>query len=110
MGTRNVTADSFAETLDLLIVALCRGYEARERAIHDGSCKRRTLMEYAYINRRLADATREIVGDDYLIYIHEIGERIGYAYSGVDDTCETEYKVKKKLAKINIARKLHLLD
>ena len=110
MGTRNVTADSFVQALDVLIVALCLGYEARERAIHDGSCKRRTLMEYAYINRRLADATREIVGDDYLIYIHEIGERIGYAYSSIDNICESEYKIKKRLAKMNIARRLHLLD
>ena len=67
-------------------------------------------MEYEYINRRIADATREIVGEEFLNYIHEIGERIGYAYSKVEDISDTEYKVKKKRVKLNIARKMHLLD
>lgn len=110
MGTRNVNTDAFSETLDFLIVAFCRGFEARERAIREKRCGRRTIMEYEYINRRIADATREIVGDDFPNYIHEIGKKIGYAHSRVDGISETDYKVKKRQVKMNIARKMHLLD
>lgn len=110
MGSCTVNDKGFSDTLDFLIIALCRDYETRERAIEEKSCKRRTLMEYEYINRRLSDAAREIVGKDFRTYIHEIGERIGYAYSRVDGLSETDYKIKKKEVKLNIARKLHLLD
>ena len=110
MGSGNVTSGGFTEALDFLIIAFCRGFDARERAIDEKSCSRRTVMEYEYINRRLVDASREIVGDDYLIYIYEIGEKIGYAHSRVSDICETDYKMKKKQVKMNMARKMHLLD
>ena len=110
MGVGYVNDNGFSETLDFLIIALCRDFETRERSIKEKSCNRRTLMEYEYINRRLVDAAREIVGESYGIYIKEIGERIGYAYSRVDGLSETDYKIKKKEVKLNIARKLHLLD
>ena len=110
MGTRDVAPGGFTETLDMLIVAFCRDFEAREDAIRLKSCQRRTIMEYEYINRRIAHASREIVGDDYNIYIYEIGQRIGYANSSVGDISETDYKIKKRLVKMNIARKMHLLD
>ena len=110
MGTRNVNNDAFSDTLDFLIVAFCRNFASRDRAIRERSCQRRTLMEYEYINRQIADATREIVGDDYLDYIYEIGEKIGYAHSKVYGLSETDYKIKKKQVKMNIARKMHLLD
>ena len=110
MGTRYVNDRGFSETLDFLIIALCRDFETRERAIADKSCKRRTLMEYQYINGRLVSAAEEIVGREYKTYIHEIGERIGYAYSEIDGISETEYKDRKKEVKLNIARRLHLLD
>ena len=110
MGTRYVNDKGFSDTLDFLIVALCRDFQTRERAIAENSCNRRTLMEYEYINIRLVEAAREIAGEEYGNYIYEIGERIGYAYSRVNAASETDYKIKKKEVKINIARKLHLLD
>ena len=57
MGSRYVNDRGFSETLDFLIIALCRDFATRERAIAEKSCKRRTLMEYEYINRRLAGAS-----------------------------------------------------
>ena len=110
MGSRYVNDRGFSETLDFLIIALCRDFATRERAIEEKSCKRRTLMEYEYINRRLVYAAEEIVGSEYRIYIREIGEKIGYAYSEIDGVSETEYKERKKEVKLNIARRLHLLD
>ncbi len=67
-------------------------------------------MEYEYVNVRLEDAAREIVGSDFEIYINEIGESIGYASSRIDGISENAYKRKKREVKINIAKKLHLLD
>ena len=110
MGVGYVNDNGFSETLDFLIIALCRDFETRERSIKEKSCNRRTLMEYEYINRRIMDAAREIVGESYGIYIKEIGERIGYAYSRIDHLSETDYKIKKREVKLNIARKMHLLD
>ena len=110
MGAGNVSDKGFSDTLDFLIVAFCRDFETRERSIKEKSCKRRTLMEYEYINRRLVDAAREIVGESYRTYIKEIGERIGYAYSRIEHLSETDYKLKKREVKLNIARKMHLLD
>ena len=100
MGTGYLSDKGYGDTLDYLIVAFCRDYQARESAIEEKSCKKRTLMEYEYINRRLADAATEIVGDDFEIYINEIGNKIGYAYSEIDDISETEYKVLKKEVKL----------
>lgn len=110
MGDWYVNDKGYTETLDLLIVAMCRDFFTRTRAIETKSCKRRTLMEYEYLNRTLIDATYEIVGEEYNIYINEIGNKIGYAYSKVGGISETEYKARKKEVKINIAKKLHLLD
>ena len=110
MGLIYVNSQEYADTLDLLIVAFCRDYSTRTRAIAEKQYKRRTLMEYEYINRILRDAAIEIVGDDFEHYINEIGNRIGYAYSKINGVCETDYKVKKREVKLNIAKKLHLLD
>lgn len=110
MGSHFIDTDGFSDTLDCLIIAFCRDFETRERAIEDKSCSKRTLMEYEYINRRIRDGAREVVGDQYKTYVREIGERIGYAYSEVDAISETEYKKRKKETKIHIAKKLHLLD
>ena len=76
-----------------------------------GSCTERTGMEYKYINLHMADAAAEIAGERLApIYIDEIGTRTGYAHSRVDCVSETTYKEQKQSVKINIAKKLHLLD
>ena len=110
MGTGYVSDRGFSETLDFLIVAFCRDFETRERSIKEKSCQRRTLMEYEYINHRIYDAACEIVGGDGEIYIQEIGEKTGYAYSKVAGVSEPTYKTRKKEVKLNIAKKLHLID
>ena len=110
MGDWYMNVKGYSETLDCLIVAICRDFCTRSRALSEKMYKRRTLMEYEYLNRRLIDATSEIVGTDYEIYINEIGNRIGYAYSQIDGISETEYKTRKKQVKVNIAKKLHLMD
>lgn len=98
-------------TLDELVVALCKDYERRAAAIADGACSRRTEIEYRYINYRIFDAARDIVGEELChAYINEIGRKIGYAYSEVDTVSETTYKKQKQAIKINIAKKLHLID
>ena len=108
MGTRNISG--YDDTLDGVIVALCRDFERRETAVGDGKCSTRTSMEYKYINSRLLGAAMEIVGEDARAYIHEIGERVGYAYSAIDQISESTYKQAKKEVKLNIAKKLHMMD
>ena len=110
MGTGYVNQNGYTDTLDLLIIALCRNYKSRAEAIREKSFKRRTLMEYEYINRCLCDAAEDIAGADGMTYINEIGEKIGYAYSSIDGISETEYKRRKLEVKFSIARKLHLMD
>ena len=110
MGAWNVRSENLDDTLDTLVVALCYGFFARDKAIKEKRCTRRTLMEYEYINQHLESAVREIVGDDYEIYISEIGNRIGYAKSELYDVGETKYKKLKKEVKINVAKRLHLVD
>ena len=101
----------YTETLDMLVVALCYDFERREKAIAERSCKTRTEMEYRYINYRILDAAEEIVSERYArIFIDEIGNRVGYAYSMVDCMSELFYKARKRDIKLNIARHLHLLD
>lgn len=110
MGIGYLKSIGYRDTVNLIVVAFCRDFFARKAAIDGKQLSRRTLMEYEYINTRLTDAVREIVGDDYETYIREIGEGIGYAGSNVLDICESEYKKIKKEAKVNIAKKLHLID
>ena len=99
------------KTLDILVVALCRDYERRRRAIEEGSFSRRTLMEYRYINFRILEAAAEIVGErDAARFIFEIGEGIGYAKSELYRMSEADYKNKKCKVKRAVAQKLHLLD
>ena len=110
MGTWYMNDAGYSDTLDYLIIAICRDFRTRQLAIKEKNFKRRTLMEYEYLNRRLIEAASEVVGDDYEIYIKEIGERIGYAYSEIEDISETQYKDRKREVKINIAKQLHLMD
>lgn len=110
MGARYINDESYVDTLDYLIIAICRDFRTRQRAIEEKRFRRRTLMEYEYLNRRLIEAASDVVGDDYETYIDEIGNKIGYAYSKIDDISETEYKCRKKEVKISIAKRLHLMD
>ncbi len=105
-----LTCNQYTDTLDTLIVALCRDFGRREDAVLRGSCSKRTAMEYKYINHRLLDAANEIAGRDGCIYINEIGKRLGYAYTAIEYISESSYKKIKKEVKINIAKKLHLID
>ena len=110
MGARYLSTIGYRETLDVLVVAFCKDYFNRKAAIADGTVSRRTRMEYEYVNHRIAEAAHEIVGEDFEIYIREIGEAKGYAKSEMLDISESTYKIYKKEVKINVARKLHLLD
>ena len=110
MGARYINDENYVDTLDYLIIAICRDFRTRQRAIEEKRFRRRTLMEYEYLNRRLIEAASDVVGDDYETYIDEIGNKIGYAYSKIDDISETEYKCRKKEVKISIAKRLHLMD
>ena len=98
-------------TLDTLVIALCLDFERRQAVIVGGKATKRTDTEYRYYNFKILDAAADIVGDDMAkLYIKEIGERIGYAKSEVDDVSEVTYKNYKRMIKDNIARKLHLSD
>ncbi len=110
MGIGHLIGDGYRDTLDVLVVAFCRDYFSRREIISSGECSRRTRMEYEYVNRRIEEAAREVVGEDYEIYIKEIGTGRGYAKSEALYTSETSYKKFKRAVKLNIARKLHLLD
>ena len=110
MGTGYLRSIGYRDTLDYLVVAFCKDYFFRKAQIESATCSRRIRMEYEYVNRRISEAAREVVGDDYEIYIKEIGEGIGYANSELPDVSESRYKTFKREVKINIAKKLHLLD
>ena len=110
MRTYDIEDKEFSASLDALIVAICRDYQRREEALKNASVSRRTSMEYTYIDLRVFDGAAEIVGvDDALLYIKEIGEKIGYAFTALDIS-ERAYKLTKAAVKRNIARKLHLCD
>ena len=100
-----------SESLDGLIVAICADFDRRANAIESGSVTHRTEMEYSYLNYKIFEATAEIVGSYYAQdMIREIGARRGYAKTAIDDYSEKTYKVKKSQIKMNIAKKLHLID
>ena len=98
-------------TLDLVIVALCADYERRGLLIGSGAVSHRTEMEYRYLNFKVYNAAAEVVGELYAPeMIREIGAKRGYAKSSIEHYSEKTYKVKKHEIKMNIARKLHLID
>ena len=110
MGVGYLKFALYRDTLDKLVIAFCKDYFFRKEAIESGAASKRTRMEYEYINGRIASAAREIVGDDFEIYINEIGNALGYAKSNVPYISESGYKSYKRAVKINIAKKLHLID
>lgn len=99
------------ESADALAAALCADYFRREKAIREGETPLRVRMEYEYLNRRIYTAARELCEreEDALGYIEEIGAKRGYAKSRFT-VSEKTYKIKKKEVKINILRRLFLLD
>ena len=113
MCTGNVKEGGFGytDTLDALIVAYCRDFQRREESVKQGYCTGRTSMEYKFLNFRISEAAMEIAGERLGgIFIEEIGNRVGFAHSRIDCLSESAYKIQKQEIKLNIARKLHLLD
>ena len=107
MGARSMKR---YDTLDELVVALCKDFTRRERLISNPATSHRTKVELKYMNYKIGEAAREVVGDDFLAYVREIGEAIGYASSSVGEVSERTYKLKKAEVKANIAKRLHLTD
>ncbi len=113
MGTVHLNApkEKYTDSLDAVIVALCRDYKRREDAIASDSFSKRTKMEYKYINYRLKEAADEIAGGHRgEAFINEIGKKLGYAYSNIEYISETTYKQIKRDIKLNMAKKMHLID
>ena len=98
-------------TVDAQVVALCADFRRRQEAIREQSVSHRTEMEYRYLNIKLTDAATEIAGErtarDYIL---EIGGRKGYACSELYYVSEATYKQQKQQIKLNIAKRLHLVD
>ena len=110
MGIRYIE-NGYSDSLDGVIVALCKDYCRRREAGKSVSYSRRTRMEYEYINSILIRAAAEIVGEGNAdVILSEIGDKVGYAYSAIEEVSESTYKIMKKEVKLNIAKKLHMLD
>lgn len=110
MGAWTVRTTSFSPSLDRLVTAMCADYDRRCKDIRGGKVALRVEMEYKYMNHRIYEGAAEIVGSEYaLLYINEIGGRVGYAKSDHPASCEASYKNEKREVKLNIARKLHLI-
>lgn len=103
--------DPIPQSADALAAALCADYFRRERAIQKGDAPLRVRMEFEYLNQRIYTAAREICEkeEDALGYIEEIGAKRGYAKSRFS-VSEKTYKVKKREVKLNILRRLYLLE
>lgn len=110
-GNMKDTEYGYTDTLDGLVVSLCRDFPRREAAVREGRCTGRTAVEYKYINHKIKEGALEIAGERYArAFIDEIGRKRGYAVSDIDGMSESMYKLSKQSIKINIARKLHLID
>ena len=99
----------YTATLDGVVVALCADYPRRETFIERGILPKRCEMEYKYLNYKILEAACEVAGERLAhIFIKDIGERVGYAYTEAYYLSESTYKRQKKEVKLEIARKLHL--
>lgn len=110
MGAGYLNERGYTDAVDTLVVAFCKSYSARAEAIKKGEYSKRTLMEYKYMNARISDAAREVAGNIFEQYIYEIGVSVGYSASSIELISEYEYKKTKREVKINIAKKMHLID
>ena len=97
------------KSLKLLIRAQCLDYFRREEELEKADLPRRVRMEYAYLDSKIEEAVRSVVGDKLcLVFIEEIGEGVGYAKSKVYCYSERIYKEKKRECVRRIAKKLYL--
>ncbi len=95
----------------MLITAICADYQRRKEAIEQGLVGKRVRMEYSYINARVFEGAGEICGGALAeAFIADIGDRNGYCKSNIVCFSENTYKQYKRMIKLNIARKLKLLD
>lgn len=102
---------TLSESVDSLVVALCKDYFRRKEALENKSVTKRTDTEFRYYNFKIFDASCEVIGERYAeLYIKEIGKKIGYAKTEMPFFSEVTYKSYKAVIKENIARKLHLID
>ena len=98
------------QTLDALVVALCRDYKRQREIIEARTAERRVDTEYRYYCFKIYDAAAEIVGERLAEeFISEIGNRVGYANSSLYYFSEKHYKDTKQRVKESIAKKLHLI-
>jgi len=105
-----IVVPTLPPTLDTLVAALCADYQRREKAIREGSVIHRVDTEYRYYNFKIYDAVAAIVGEGRCErIIKEIGGRIGYAHSALEEVSEVTYKKMKKEVKDAVARALHLI-
>ncbi len=99
------------KTDELLVDALCAGFDGRAETLRRCAASRRTLMEYAYLNGKIWEAAMEVTANEKesLLFISEIGSRTGYVKSGL---CygESAYKEKKSAIRKGILLKLHLFE
>ena len=96
--------------VDALVVALCSDYERREEVIRNKSASYRVIMTYRFLNYKILDAASAIAGTrDSLDFIKEIGEKRGYTKTEVA-LGERAYKLTKLYVKVEIARRLGLID
>lgn len=96
--------------VDAVVVALCADFDRRVCVLRDGKVSHRVEMEYKYLNYKMLGAAAEIVGEESaILYIREIGTRIGYANCHSLES-ERTYKNKKREVKYNIAKRLNLCD
>lgn len=113
MCNRQKLSESFGytESLSKLIDVLCSDFDRREGSIAEGLCSERTMVEFKYYNYKMLEGAGEIVGPELArIMISEIGHRVGYAKTKINCMSESMYKNKKLECKIQMAKKLHLID
>ena len=96
-------------SLDRLVVALCADYERRARLIREGGIPLRMLSELSYLNMKILEGAEEEAYCDGMVFISEIGAKVGYVNSELDFMSESTYKRRKAQVKQSIAKKLYLI-
>ncbi len=108
---KSTKACALPDTVEQIVVAMCRDYKRRAEGILSPETSARTKVEYRYLNYKIADAVAELVERRNVpIFIDEIGSHTGYASSAAVGMSESVYKRAKVKIKYNIALKLHLFE